>query len=54
MNSASFLKGMGAGLIVGMAAGMVAAPKKKKSRAAGRMLKSLGNIVDGVGGALGL
>ena len=42
------------GLIVGMAAGMVAAPKKKKSRVAGKMLRSLGTIADGVGGALGL
>ncbi len=50
----SFAKGMGVGLIVGMAAGLAAAPKKKKSRTAGKMLKSLGNIVDGVGGALGL
>ena len=50
----NFVKGMSVGLIVGMAAGMAAAPKKKKSRTAGKMLKSLGNIVDGVGGALGL
>lgn len=54
MSSMSFVKGMGAGLIVGMAAGMVIVPKKKKSSMTGKLLKSLGSIVDNVCDVMGL
>ena len=53
MNSMSFVKGMGIGLMVGSMVGMVAAPKKKKFNM-GKALKSMGDVMDTVAGTLGL
>lgn len=51
----TFWKGMGAGLAVGLALGAAIQPKRKcRSRYAARLLKTVGSVVDNVGGALGL
>ena len=53
MNSMSFVKGMGIGLMVGSVVGMVATPNKKKFNM-GKTLKSMGDVMDTVAGTLGL
>ncbi len=53
MNKMTFVKGMGLGLVVGSAVGMVIAPKKKKSPI-GKALRSMGDVVEGISETIGL
>ena len=53
MNKMSFFKGMGIGVVVGAAAGMIAMPKKSKMTV-GRALRSVGDVVDSVVSAIGM
>ncbi len=53
MNKTTFVKGMGLGLVVGSAVGMVFSPKKKKS-AIGKALRSMGDVVEGITDTIGL
>ena len=53
MNKMSFIKGMGIGVVVGAAAGMIAMPKKQKMTI-GKALRSVGDMVDSVVGAIGM
>ena len=53
MNKMSFVKGMGIGVVVGAAAGMLAMPKKQKLTI-GRALRSVGDVVDSITGAIGM
>ena len=53
MNKMSFIKGMGIGVVVGAAAGMIVLPKKQKMTI-GKALRSVGDMVDSVVGAIGM
>ncbi len=53
MNKMSFIKGMGVGVVVGAAAGIIAMPKKQKLTV-GRALRSVGDVVDTVVSAIGM
>ena len=53
MNKMSFVKGIGVGMVVGAAAGMLAMPKKQKFTI-GKALRSVGDVVDSVAGAIGM
>ena len=53
MNKMSFVKGMGVGVVVGAAAGMIAMPRKQKLTI-GKALRSMGDVVDGIIGAIGI
>ena len=49
-----FLKGMGAGLVVGACIGMSVAPDKKiRKRQIGRAIKAMGQIIEDVSDAIG-
>ncbi len=49
MSNMYFLKGVGIGMIAGATAALVAMPKKKASKnTAGRALKSIGEIIEGI------
>ena len=51
MNSMGFLKGMGAGLLVGACVGMVVAPDKRaRKRQIGRAVKAMGQIMEDFSG----
>ncbi len=57
MNGINFAKGMGIGLIMGSAIGMaVSAPAKKhqKKNMVSKALKTMGDIVDNIGGSIGM
>ncbi len=54
MNKMSFFKGMGVGLVVGSVVGMTAMPKKSKTGAVGKALRSMGDAVESVACSLGL
>ena len=53
MNKMSFFKGMGVGMAVGAAAGMLVLPKKQKMTV-GKALRSVGDVVDTVVSAIGM
>ena len=53
MNNMSFFKGVGLGAAMGAAIGMLAAPKKQKLHI-GKALKSMGDVMDSITGAIGL
>ena len=53
MNKMSFFKGMGIGVAVGAAAGMIAMPKKR-SLTVGKILQSAGEVVDSIVSAIGI
>lgn len=56
MNNMSFLKGMGLGLMMGTAAGVVgysAMPRKKKAHL-GKALRTMGDMVDNFTDTIGL
>ncbi len=54
MNNANFVKGMGVGLVVGSAIGMVVAPRKNEKTTVGRALKAMGTVVDSIADSIGL
>lgn len=55
MNSMSFVKGMGAGLIVGACVGMsLCADKKTCKRKLGKTVKNIGEVIESVTDSLGL
>lgn len=55
MNSMSFVKGMGAGLIVGACVGMsMCADKKACKRKLGKTVKSIGEVIESVTDSLGI
>jgi len=55
MNGMNFLKGMGAGLMVGAALGMMLSPDKKSSRRClSKMFRTAGDVIEDFGSALGL
>lgn len=55
MKSMNFLKGMGAGVMVGAALGAMLSTDKKTSRKRlGKMLRTAGDVIEDLGGALGL
>ncbi|MCD8240734.1 MAG: hypothetical protein LUB58_05055 [Oscillospiraceae bacterium] len=49
MNQMSFLKGMGAGLIVGARIGMAVKPEKPGCKCFRRALHTMGKIIEDVG-----
>ncbi len=53
VNKMSFVKGMSIGMAAGAAIGMLVMPKKQKSTV-GKALRSVGNVVDSVAGAIGM
>ncbi|MBE6998404.1 MAG: YtxH domain-containing protein [Ruminococcaceae bacterium] len=55
MKTMDFLKGMGAGMVVGAALGMVVAPEKRggKKRLS-RMFRAAGDVIEDISGAIGL
>ena len=54
MSNMNFLKGMGAGLMVGAALSLVLYPDKKRSRRLGKMFRAAGDVVEELSGAIGL
>lgn len=55
MGKMSFLKGMGAGLMVGACVGMMMAPRKKTGKkAVGRAVKAVGEVIDEISSVIGL
>lgn len=55
MNNMNFLKGMGAGLMVGAAVGLMLSPDRKNSRRRlGKMFRAAGNVIEDLSGAIGL
>ena len=55
MDNATFLKGLGVGVVVGSALSMaVHGGKKDDKNAWGKALKSMGEVVENVSGVLGL
>ena len=55
MDNTTFLKGLGVGMVVGSALGMVMRGDKKEDKNAwGKALKSMGEVVENVSGVLGL
>ena len=53
MNCMHFWKGMGAGLVLGLGAGMLLKPKRN-SRSAAKLIKAAGDMVDRIGGLFGV
>ena len=55
MSNLNFLKGMGAGLMVGAAVGMLLSPEKKATRRRmGKMFRAAGDVIEDLSGAIGL
>ena len=53
MKAKDFLRGMGAGLLVGACVGMTVAPdRKSRKRQIGRAVKTVGQIIEDVGAAV--
>ena len=54
MKMMDFLKGMGAGMMVGAALGMVIAPDKRGGkRRLGKMIRAAGEVIEDLSGAIG-
>lgn len=53
MNNMSFIKGIGVGMIVGSAVGMVVSPRKRRG-GLGKAIKSIGTAVENVTETIGL
>ena len=54
MKTMSFIKGMGAGLIVGACAGMMMAPEKSAGKKkVGKMMKTIGGMIEDFTDSLG-
>ncbi len=55
MNNMDFLKGMGAGIAVGAAVGMLVVPKEPKCKTGvSKALRSAEHIIDGLSAAMGI
>ena len=55
MNGMNFVKGMGAGMVVGTALGMMLSPDRKNTRRRlGKMFRAAGNVIEDLSGAIGL
>ena len=55
MKTMDFLKGMGAGLMVGAALGMVLSPDKRSGKKRlSRMFRAAGDVIEDLSGAIGL
>jgi gas vesicle protein len=56
MKAMDFLKGMGAGMMVGAALGMVIAPDKRGGgkKRLGKMIRAAGEVIEDLSGAIGL
>ncbi|MGN1001125.1 MAG: hypothetical protein ACI4PC_00005 [Oscillospiraceae bacterium] len=55
MNSMSFMKGMGAGLVVGACVGMtLCADKKVCKKKLGKTVKNIGEVIENITDSLGL
>ena len=54
MSNMNFLKGMGAGLVLGACVGMAVAPDKKTGkRRFGKMVKTIGQVIEDISCAIG-
>ncbi len=54
MKAMDFLKGMGAGLMVGAALGMVIAPDKRSGKKRlSKIFRAAGDVIEDLGGAIG-
>lgn len=53
MNNMSFIKGIGLGMVVGSAVGMVVSPRKHKG-SLGKAIKSIGSAVESITESIGL
>ncbi len=55
MKTMSFFKGMGAGMVVGAALGMIIAPDKRSGKKRlSRMIRAAGDVIEELSGAVGL
>ena len=55
MKTMDFLKGMGAGMVVGAALGMALAPDKRSGKKRlSRMFRAAGDVIEDLSGAIGL
>lgn len=55
MKTMDFLKGMGAGMVVGAALGMVVAPEKRGGKKRLKsMFRAAGDVIEDISGAIGL
>ncbi len=55
MKTMDFLKGMGAGMVVGAALGMVVAPEKRGGKKKlSKMIRAAGDVIEDLSGAIGL
>ena len=55
MKAMDFLKGMGAGMMVGAALGMIIAPDKRGGKKRlGKMIRAAGEVIENFSGAIGL
>lgn len=55
MSSMNFLKGMGAGLVVGVFLGVTMMPDKKScKRRVGKAIKTVGEIIEDISDAVGM
>ena len=55
MKNMNFVKGMGAGIVVGAALGMMLSPDMKSSRRKlTKMFRAAGNVIEDLSGAIGL
>ena len=55
MKTMDFLKGMGAGMMVGAALSMVIAPDKRSGKKRlGKMIRAAGEVIEDLSGAIGL
>ena len=55
MKTMDFLKGMGAGMMVGAALGMALAPDKRGGRKRlSKMIRAAGDVIEDLSGAIGL
>ena len=55
MKTLDFLKGMGAGMVVGAALGMVMTPDKRSGKKRlSKMIRAAGDVIEDLSGAIGL